>query len=199
MTRWWPLLALVALLLAFTATMANSLGPGLMRPAAKDAYLDAPPRLDAVSAVVAPLPTSTPDPASFAPKIEIVLPPPSPPAKGGGGVTLNKADAAEFCANINGQREANGVPALSKCFATSARQEHANAMAATSPVAIWHQGDNIVGVAPSQAQLIAAFMDSPPHQEQILTASYTGARVGCAWGQASGMSKPHIYCTADFY
>jgi hypothetical protein len=192
--------------------------PGVspIQPDAKAAYLEATPRLEGMAPVVAPEPTVTPDPKSFAQKIEVILPPPPPPpaaksggrksggggggssSGGGGGGGLNTADAGAFCANISAQRTAHGLPGLSACFATSARQAHANAMAATSPPSIWHQGDNIVGVAPGHTALINAFMASDGHRAQILTPSYTGARVGCAWGQPAGY-VPHLYCTADFY
>jgi hypothetical protein len=202
-TPWWPVVALATLLLAFAATMVTIPGVSPLGPDAKAAYLEATPRLEGLDVITAPQPTVTPDPTSFAQKIEIILPPPPPPAAkggggGGGGGSLNRADAAAFCANINSQREANGIAALSSCYATAARQSHANAMAATNPPSIWHQGDNIVGVAPSHAKLIAAFMASPGHNAQILTASYLGAKVGCAWGQPPGY-VPHLYCTADFY
>lgn len=203
---WWPVAALSVLLLAFVATMVNVPGVSPLRPDAKAAYLEATPRLEGMDAITAPEPTVTPDPTSFAQKIDIILPPPPPPPAtkrgsggGGGGVALNKADAGAFCANINSQRQANGLSALSSCYATSTRQSHANAMAAASPVQIWHSGDNIVGVAASHAKLIAAFMASQGHKDQILTASYSGAKVGCAWGQASNVTVPHVYCTADFF
>jgi len=198
-TQWWPVAALAALLIAFATTMVTI--PGVLPAAhdAKAAYLQATPRLEGLDAITAPEPTVIPDPASFAQKIDIILPPPPPPpvAKSG-GIALNRADAAAFCANINSQRVANGRPALASCYATSARQQHANAMAATNPPNIWHQGDNIVGVAPSHSKLIAAFMASQAHHDQILTASYTGAKVGCAWGQPPGY-VPLLYCTADFF
>jgi hypothetical protein len=208
---WWPVAALSVLLLAFVATMVNVPGVSPLRPDAKAAYLEATPRLEGMDAITAPEPTVTPDPKSFAQKIEVILPPPPPPAAkgggrkggvassgGGGGGALNTADAGAFCANINNQRQANGLSALSSCYATSARQSHANSMAATNPPSIWHQGDNIVGVAPGHTALINAFMNSAGHKAQILTASYTGAKVGCAWGQPPGF-VPLLYCTADFF
>lgn len=171
-----------------------------LRSEPKGAYLQATPRLQAIEGITAPVPTATPDPASFAQQIEIILPPPPPPPPPApAGITLNRADAAQFCANINAQRQAYGLPALSRCYATAARQKHANAMAATFPIEIWHPGDdNIVGVAPSHGALIEAFMNSQGHKDQILYPPYTGARVACAWGKHPGY-VPLVYCTADFY
>lgn len=85
-SAWWPVAALCALLIAFAATVMSVGHVTFLRADAKGAYLQATPRLQAIEGITAPVPTATPDPASFAQQIEIILPPPPPPPapKGGG-------------------------------------------------------------------------------------------------------------------
>jgi hypothetical protein len=201
LSRWWPpALLLVALPIAagVTVVSAANLSPtpvALEESVAQESAADKP-----VSLIAAPALSSDVDPATYIQQIQVILPPPPPPATGGGsgGIALNYADAAAFCAGLNEQRALNGLATLGSCSATRARQAHANATAAAFE--IWHQGDNIVGYSWSHASLIEGFMNSPGHRDQILTPSYTGAYVACAWSPdpPDGYAD-HIFCTADFY
>lgn len=82
---WWPAAALSVLLIALAATVVTMGQVTLVTPDAKGAFLVATPRLEGLDSITAPVPTATPDPKSFAQKIEIILPPPPPPAPSGGG------------------------------------------------------------------------------------------------------------------
>ena len=202
--RWWPplvLLALVPLIAGVSLANAAQLMPppvALKSTGVEYTAPDVP-----VGIIAAPTLSAEPDPTTYIQQIEIILPPPPPPPTGrssstGVTVPLNRTDAAVFCAGLNDQRLANGLAALSSCYATTARQLHANATAAS--FSIWHQGDNIVGYSWSHSSLIDGFMNSQGHRDQILTPSYTGAYVACAWSPnpPAGYAN-HVFCTADFY
>src|SRR6187455_1202962 len=85
--QWWPLAALSVVLLLAAGTLVTTADAVPNQPQAKAVFLDTAPFAVPLDAVVAPVPTVTPDPTTYIQQIQIILPPPPPPraATGGGG------------------------------------------------------------------------------------------------------------------
>lgn len=188
----WPAVTLIVLVLAVLVTVLTVSDIANSRPRTS-ALSAAHPGGQDTAAITAPNPTAAPHIQDEVHVVEVLADAPSSPAS----LPLNYDDARIFCEGLSKERDKAGLPRLEQCYATEVRQVHANTMAATFPIDIWHDGDNIVGVAPSHDKLMTAFMASQPHADQILKASYTSAAVACAWGRHKGYVA-HVYCTADF-
>jgi hypothetical protein len=143
-------------------------------------------------------------------------PPPPPPPPFTGPIhtaTYTEGSASEFCAEMDAARQAAGSPPFNSCARSAGMVAHALAMAQANNV--WDGGvpgdmSNISGERASIAELVAAFMASPPHRNTIVggPGGLPGAAyVGCYWSDdyyqstadpASGFHVKTVWCAANF-